>query len=238
MHTFRLLTYFRRGTHILTTLVSGNVKKLINDLGAQMEAQLGKLSASSPPKSDARPHTAKPDPGYRQALVDELSRYNSKITRHVTNKQHETEKSMRCTQEMLFNVGSQMEDVQKVLVSLSKDMHALQARQASLETAFRERAAHVCDPQDVAASLNGTTLLHDSDDDHHKRSTPPPRTMVTRSMKRDRSTSPTVSTSQDDNDDDDNDGDDGDGPGRQLKRAARTIIPWEELRPDTLESEL
>ncbi|CAI4044970.1 hypothetical protein SUVZ_10G2120 [Saccharomyces uvarum] len=208
---------------------NGNVKKLINDLGAQMEAQLGKLSAS-PPKSDAKPHTAKPDPGYRQALVDELSRYNSKITRHVTNKQHETEKSMRCTQEMLFNVGSQMEDVQKVLVSLSKDMHALHARQASLETAFRERAAHVCDPQDVV-SLNGTTLLHDSDD-HHKRSTPPPRTMVTRSMKRDRSTSPAVSTSQDDDDNDDDD------DGRQLKRAARTIIPWEEIRPDTLESEL
>lgn len=213
------------------------MKKLINDLGAQMgaqmEAQLGKLSAS-PPKNDTRPHTAKPDPSYRQALVDELGRYNSKITRHVTNKQHETEKSMRCTQEMLFNVGSQMEDVQKVLLSLSKDMHALQARQTSLETAFRERAGHhTCDPQDVT-SLNGTTLLHDSDD-HHKRSTPPPRTMVTRSMKRDRSTSPAVSTSQGHASEDDHDYD---YDGRQLKRAARTIIPWEEIRPDTLESEL
>ncbi|CAI4043842.1 Rec107p SKDI_10G2285 [Saccharomyces kudriavzevii IFO 1802] len=212
----------------------GNVKALIKDLGSQIESQLGKVSSSLLSRSDEK--RVKPSIGDRQVLVEELSRYNSKITRHVTGKQHETEKSMRCTQEMLYNVGSQLEDIQKVLLSLSKDMQVLQARQISLEATFRENARHVYDRPDV--SLNGTTLLHDMDEVHvnvkqRKKSAPPPTMMVTRSMKRGKSSSPTLSTSQDHNTDDDDD-----GSCRRLKRAARTIIPWEELRPDTLESEL
>ncbi|CAI4043839.1 hypothetical protein SKDZ_10G2275 [Saccharomyces kudriavzevii ZP591] len=211
----------------------GNVKALIKDLGSQIESQLGKVSSSLLSRSDEK--RVKPSIGDRQVLVEELSRYNSKITRHVTGKQHETEKSMRCTQEMLYNVGSQLEDIQKVLLSLSKDMQVLQARQTSLEATFRENARHVYDRPDV--SLNGTTLLHDMDEVHvnvkqRKKSAPPPTMMVTRSMKRGKSSSPTLSTSQDHNTDNDDDA------SRRLKRAARTIIPWEELRPDTLESEL
>lgn len=207
---------------------------MIKDLGSQIESQLGKVSSSLLSRSDEK--RVKPSIGDRQVLVEELSRYNSKITRHVTGKQHETEKSMRCTQEMLYNVGSQLEDIQKVLLSLSKDMQVLQARQISLEATFRENARHVYDRPDV--SLNGTTLLHDMDEVHvnvkqRKKSAPPPTMMVTRSMKRGKSSSPTLSTSQDHNTDDDDD-----GSCRRLKRAARTIIPWEELRPDTLESEL
>ncbi|CAI6746388.1 ANL_collapsed_G0030270.mRNA.1.CDS.1 [Saccharomyces cerevisiae] len=140
---------------------------------------------------------------------------------------------MRCTQEMLFNFGSQLEDVHKVLLSVSKDMHSLQTRQTALEMAFREKADHAYDRPDV--SLNGTTLLHDMDEAHdkqRKKSVPPPRMMVTRSMKRRRSSSPTLSTSQNHNSEDNDDA------SHRLKRAARTIIPWEELRPDTLESEL
>ena len=210
----------------------GNTKTLIKDLASRIESQLDKVSATMLSKSDEK--RTKPDFNFRQPLVEELSRYNSKITRHVTNKQHETEKSMRCTQEMLFNVGSQLEDVQKVLLSLSKDMQVLQTRQASLEVALREKTDHVYDRRDT--SLNGTTLLHDTDEIHdkqHKKSVPPPRMMVTRSMKRGRSTSPTISTSQEHNGDELDD-----DASHRLKRAARTIIPWEELRPDTLESEL
>ena len=206
------------------------MKTLIKDLTSQIESQLDKVLTSTLSKSEEK---TKPDSSYRHVLVEEISRYNSKITRHVTNKQHETEKSMRCTQEMLFNVGSQLEDVQNVLMSLSKDMHVLQTRQSALEMAFREKADHAYDRPD--ASLNGTTLLHDTDDAHNKqrkKSVPPPRMMVTRSMKRRRSSSPTLSTSQNHNSDDD------DNASHRLKRAARTIIPWEELRPDTLESEL
>ncbi|CAD6630822.1 XXYS1_4_G0010390.mRNA.1.CDS.1 [Saccharomyces cerevisiae] len=210
---------------------NGNVKTLIKDLASQIENQLDKVSTTMLSKGDEK--KTKSDSSYRQVLVEEISRYNSKITRHVTNKQHETEKSMRCTQEMLFNVGSQLEDVHKVLLSLSKDMHSLQTRQTALEMAFREKADHAYDRPDV--SLNGTTLLHDMDEAHdkqRKKSVPPPRMMVTRSMKRRRSSSPTLSTSQNHNSEDNDDA------SHRLKRAARTIIPWEELRPDTLESEL
>ncbi|CAD6633980.1 BAH_G0029360.mRNA.1.CDS.1 [Saccharomyces cerevisiae] len=210
---------------------NGNVKTLIKDLASQIENQLDKVSTAMLLKGDEK--KTKSDSSYRQVLVEEISRYNSKITRHVTNKQHETEKSMRCTQEMLFNVGSQLEDVHKVLLSLSKDMHSLQTRQTALEMAFREKADHAYDRPDV--SLNGTTLLHDMDEAHdkqRKKSVPPPRMMVTRSMKRRRSSSPTLSTSQNHNSEDNDDA------SHRLKRAARTIIPWEELRPDTLESEL
>ncbi|CAI6819763.1 CIH_HP2_G0028790.mRNA.1.CDS.1 [Saccharomyces cerevisiae] len=210
---------------------NGNVKTLIKDLASQIENQLDKVSTTMLSKGDEK--KTKSDSSYRQILVEEISRYNSKITRHVTNKQHETEKSMRCTQEMLFNVGSQLEDVHKVLLSLSKDMHSLQTRQTALEMAFREKADHAYDRPDV--SLNGTTLLHDMDEAHdkqRKKSVPPPRMMVTRSMKRRRSSSPTLSTSQNHNSEDNDDA------SHRLKRAARTIIPWEELRPDTLESEL
>ncbi|KAJ1544117.1 Rec107p [Saccharomyces cerevisiae] len=169
---------------------NGNVKTLIKDLASQIENQLDKVSTTMLSKGDEK--KTKSDSSYRQILVEEISRYNSKITRHVTNKQHETEKSMRCTQEMLFNVGSQLEDVHKVLLSVSKDMHSLQTRQAALEMAFREKADHAYDRPDV--SLNGTTLLHDMDEAHdkqRKKSVPPPRMMVTRSMKRRRSSSPT-----------------------------------------------
>lgn len=207
------------------------MKTLIKDLASQIENQLDKVSTTMLSKGDEK--KTKSDSSYRQILVEEISRYNSKITRHVTNKQHETEKSMRCTQEMLFNVGSQLEDVHKVLLSLSKDMHSLQTRQTALEMAFREKADHAYDRPDV--SLNGTTLLHDMDEAHdkqRKKSVPPPRMMVTRSMKRRRSSSPTLSTSQNHNSEDNDDA------SHRLKRAARTIIPWEELRPDTLESEL
>lgn len=207
------------------------MKTLIKDLASQIENQLDKVSTTMLSKGDEK--KTKSDSSYRQILVEEISRYNSKITRHVTNKQHETEKSMRCTQEMLFNVGSQLEDVHKVLLSVSKDMHSLQTRQAALEMAFREKADHAYDRPDV--SLNGTTLLHDMDEAHdkqRKKSVPPPRMMVTRSMKRRRSSSPTLSTSQNHNSEDNDDA------SHRLKRAARTIIPWEELRPDTLESEL
>ncbi|PTN19570.1 hypothetical protein C4S55_4408 [Saccharomyces cerevisiae] len=210
---------------------NGNVKTLIKDLASQIENQLDKVSTTMLSKGDEK--KTKSDSSYRQILVEEISRYNSKITRHVTNKQHETEKSMRCTQEMLFNVGSQLEDVHKVLLSVSKDMHSLQTRQTALEMAFREKADHAYDRPDV--SLNGTTLLHDMDEAHdkqRKKSVPPPRMMVTRSMKRRRSSSPTLSTSQNHNSEDNDDA------SHRLKRAARTIIPWEELRPDTLESEL
>ncbi|AJR54973.1 Rec107p [Saccharomyces cerevisiae YJM1208] len=210
---------------------NGNAKTLIKDLASQIENQLDKVSTAMLSKGDEK--KTKSDSSYRQVLVEEISRYNSKITRHVTNKQHETEKSMRCTQEMLFNVGSQLEDVHKVLLSLSKDMHSLQTRQTALEMAFREKADHAYDRPDV--SLNGTTLLHDMDEAHdkqRKKSVPPPRMMVTRSMKRRRSSSPTLSTSQNHNSEDNDDA------SHRLKRAARTIIPWEELRPDTLESEL
>ncbi|AJV44970.1 BCN_G0030760.mRNA.1.CDS.1 [Saccharomyces cerevisiae] len=210
---------------------NGNVKTLIKDLASQIENQLDKVSTTMLSKGDEK--KTKSDSSYRQVLVEEISRYNSKITRHVTNKQHETEKSMRCTQEMLFNVGSQLEDVHKVLLSVSKDMHSLQTRQTALEMAFREKADHAYDRPDV--SLNGTTLLHDMDEAHdkqRKKSVPPPRMMVTRSMKRRRSSSPTLSTSQNHNSEDNDDA------SHRLKRAARTIIPWEELRPDTLESEL
>ncbi|KQC42955.1 hypothetical protein AB282_02740 [Saccharomyces cerevisiae] len=210
---------------------NGNVKTLIKDLASQIENQLDKVSTTMLSKGDEK--KTKSDSSYRQILVEEISRYNSKITRHVTNKQHETEKSMRCTQEMLFNVGSQLEDVHKVLLSVSKDMHSLQTRQTALEMAFREKADHAYDRPDV--SLNGTTLLHDMDEAHdkqRKKSVPPPRMMVTRSMKRRRSSSPTLSTSQNHNSEDNDDA------SHRLKRAARTIIPWEELRPDTLESKL
>ncbi|CAI4548823.1 CIC_collapsed_G0030940.mRNA.1.CDS.1 [Saccharomyces cerevisiae] len=210
---------------------NGNAKTLIKDLASQIENQLDKVSTTMLSKGDEK--KTKSDSSYRQVLVEEISRYNSKITRHVTNKQHETEKSMRCTQEMLFNVGSQLEDVHKVLLSVSKDMHSLQTRQTALEMAFREKADHAYDRPDV--SLNGTTLLHDMDEAHdkqRKKSVPPPRMMVTRSMKRRRSSSPTLSTSQNHNSEDNDDA------SHRLKRAARTIIPWEELRPDTLESEL
>ncbi|AJR55938.1 Rec107p [Saccharomyces cerevisiae YJM1419] len=210
---------------------NGNAKTLIKDLASQIENQLDKVSTTMLSKGDEK--KTKSDSSYRQILVEEISRYNSKITRHVTNKQHETEKSMRCTQEMLFNVGSQLEDVHKVLLSVSKDMHSLQTRQTALEMAFREKADHAYDRPDV--SLNGTTLLHDMDEAHdkqRKKSVPPPRMMVTRSMKRRRSSSPTLSTSQNHNSEDNDDA------SHRLKRAARTIIPWEELRPDTLESEL
>lgn len=83
----------------------------------------------------------------------------------LDTKHQSTTQSMEQAQELLFNIGRQLEDTHQVMTSMSKDINRLNQRQSSLEKEIKECKAALTTGADNSPILpvvdDGSTLLND-----------------------------------------------------------------------------
>lgn len=171
----------------------------ITGLGSQLAGQLSALEKLAK-DSQRNPPVCKGLVGYEKAL----KKLGIDIRKDLDEKHESTAKSIEQTQELLFNIGRQLEDTHLVMTSLSKDMNRLNERQFALEKEIKDCEAALrsggpdCSPV-TSAIDDGSTLLNDGP--------------ITRSMSKRRPKSITVKKVVKPRD----------------TAVTRTIIPWEEV---------
>lgn len=82
----------------------------------------------------------------------------------LDTKHQSTTQSMEQAQELLFNIGRQLEDTHQVMTSMSKDINLLNQRQSSLEKEIKEckAALTTVDNSPILPVVDdGSTLLND-----------------------------------------------------------------------------
>lgn len=147
----------------------------------------------------------------------DLEKFSSKIIRSFEVRQTKTTKIFEGTQDMIFNMARQLEDMHSVMASMSNNINALNCKQNNIEQQFSDyMSLHQTNTNDNS-NLTETTLLNESHDDFDNGiidDIGPNTRSKKRSYKR-RKTSINKIDKKPVN--------------RRNATIARTIIPWEEL---------
>lgn len=162
--------------------------------------------------------TARPSRTPQKVDYDaDLKKLEKSIIKSLELKQQSAAQSFECTQNLLFNLGRQLEDTHQVIVSMSRDINTINFKQASLEVRLKQcEYATNCNlekSRDGAndANLHGTTLSGDTSEQNKSIDGPITRSMSKR-KKKDPECIPFKKISK-----------------RRDLGTTRTIIPWEEV---------
>lgn len=186
------------------------IRSFISELGTHLEEQLKNMERNA--------ETAPPPPTPKEVDYGaDLKKLEKNIIKSLELKQKSAATSFEYTQNLLFNVGRQLEDTHQVIVSMSRDINTINFKQASLEVRLKQcECATSCNSSKSKdgtneAHLHGTTLSGDTSEENKLNDGPVTRSMSKR-KKKDPECIPLNKISK-----------------RRDLGTTRTIIPWEEV---------